>query len=76
MQKVKSVHGCTWGFPRIGVPLNHPFYFVSLVNHPFGGTTILGNLHYGSKACTNGEQQTSWKILVHGPMDVHPYMVW
>ena len=33
--------------PKIGVPPNHPFYIigVSLINHPFWGTPIFGNIH-------------------------------
>ena len=38
-----------WGVPKIGVPLNHPF---SLINHPFWGTPIFGNLHL-EKACVS-----------------------
>ena len=36
-------------FPKIGVPPNHPFEIGIFPNknHPFGGTTILGNLHLG-----------------------------
>jgi len=34
----------TEGFPKMGVPLNHPFSIgFSLRNHPFGGTPIPGN---------------------------------
>ena len=35
-----------WMFPKIVVPPNHPFLIgFSIINHPFGGTTIFGNTH-------------------------------
>ena len=35
-----------WGFPKIVVPLNHPFLIrFSIINHPFWGTLIFGNTH-------------------------------
>ena len=47
----KCSHNCwwsemIWGFPKIGVPLNHPFIDgFALINHPFLGTPIYGNHH-------------------------------
>ena len=36
----------TWWFPKIGVPPNHQFRFgFSIINHPFWGTSNLGNPH-------------------------------
>jgi hypothetical protein len=34
-----------WGFPKIGVPPNHPFIWLCILNQPFGGKPIFGNLH-------------------------------
>ena len=36
-----------WGFPKIGVPLNHIHFKsgFSLINHPFWGSPIYGSLH-------------------------------
>ena len=36
-----------WGFPTIGVPLNHPCYTMGfpLINFAFGGTPMYGNHH-------------------------------
>ena len=34
----------SWGFPKIGVPPNHPFLIgISIINHPFWGIPIFGN---------------------------------
>ena len=34
-----------WGFPKIGVPPNHPILIgFFILNHPFWGSPILGNL--------------------------------
>ena len=34
-------------FPKIGVPPNHPILIrFSIINHPFWGTTIFGNIHF------------------------------
>ena len=45
-----------WVFPKIGVPPNLPFDKVSIINHPFWGTTIFGNsqlagFHVGFAGC-------------------------
>ena len=38
--------GSIWVFPKIMVPPNHPILIgFSLINHPFWGTTIFGNIH-------------------------------
>ena len=35
-----------WMFPKIVVPPNHPILIgFSIINHPFWGTPILGNIH-------------------------------
>ena len=35
-----------WMFPKIVVPPNHPILIgISIINHPFWGTTIFGNIH-------------------------------
>ena len=34
-----------WVFPKIMVPPNHFLNRVSIINHPFWGTTIFGNTH-------------------------------
>ena len=35
-----------WMFPKIVVPPNHPFLIgISIINHPFWGTTIFGNTY-------------------------------
>ena len=35
-----------WGFPKIGVPPNHPYLIrFSIINHQFLGYPILGNLY-------------------------------
>ena len=35
-----------WGFPKIGVPPNHPYLIKkSIINHHFLGYLILGNLY-------------------------------
>ena len=43
----KIVFGQSWGFPKIGVPLNHLFYrwIFPYETSSYGGTPILGNLH-------------------------------
>ena len=49
-----------WVFPKIRVPPNHPVLIgVSLINHPFWGTLIFGNIHMSptlnlapNKTCT------------------------
>ena len=43
-QKKKSILSL-WGFPKMGVPPNHPFYYRIFLsfNHGFWGTSISGN---------------------------------
>jgi len=42
----KGLQDTKWGFPKIRVPANHPFKKAfTLINHPFWGTPIYGNLH-------------------------------
>ena len=36
-----------WRSPEMRVPQNHDLNEISLLNHPFGGTPILGNPHVG-----------------------------
>ena len=37
-----------WMFPKIVVPPNHPILIgFSIINHPFWGTPIFGNIHIG-----------------------------
>ena len=43
-------HCVIWRFPEIGVPPNHHLFIIcSILNHPIGGTSILGNLHMRTK---------------------------
>ena len=45
VDKSMSVFGI-WVIPKIGVSPNHPFLIgFSIINHPFWGTTIFGNIH-------------------------------
>ena len=52
-----------WRFPEIRVHLNHHFNGIfSLINHPFGGTTIYGNPHiyiYNESRDTKRQKTTS-----------------
>ena len=47
------LHLHNWGFPKIGVPLIiiHSRRGLSLIDHPFGGTPIYGNLQYCTSCC-------------------------
>ena len=47
-------------FPRMVVPLNHPFIDgISLLNHPFWGTFIYGNPHMEIHVWTNKNRFTN-----------------
>ena len=46
----------------MGVPPNHPFKGLSLINHPFWGSLIYGNLHIST--CKNRLYDTVQPLLV------------
>ena len=59
-----------WVFPKIMVPPNHPFLIgFSIINHPFWGTPIFGNIHI-----PHWERKIIFKNTLGGNMTV-PRMV-
>ena len=49
---------CIWVFPKIMVPPNHPILIgFSIINHPFWGTPIFGNIHIFALQGQKGRRQ-------------------
>ena len=53
------------GFLKLGVPPNHPFINgFSLINHPFGGTSLYGNPHMSDSLGPGNFSRTSWHSIL------------
>ena len=69
-----------WVFPKIGVPPNHPSLIgFSIINHPFWGTTIFGNIHMIQVGKLVGESnEKRWRYFPKsaGPPKFNEYRTW